>query len=166
MNIVPSYKALLALKRPEENEIVLVSDTRRIYQYHNKEWVLYEPQKPTMSLYQINKQAMAQAETFTEKSIFLAKKDIQKWKNGMSDCKYFFLLSHDLRYYTALIVNPESKTKFEDVVIECLESIGDIKGIGTTEEKDAVEFWVVPKGSQEAFIGYLFPYNKGVIECQ
>ena len=165
MNIVPSYKALLALKRAQEGDIVMTSDDRKTYQYKNKQWIPYEPEKPKLSLYELNSQIVAQMPTYTEKSIFLAKKDIEKWRKTLEDVQYMFLLCHDLRYYTVIKLNSNTTENFSDTIITCLQAIGDIKNIAVTEQKDAIEFWVLPKTENVAYVGYLFPYDEGVVEC-
>ena len=162
MNIVPDYKTLLALKRPEEGEKVLTSDTRKIYEYKNKQWVEATP--PSLTFYDINKQAYMRMNTFKEKDLFLAKNEVKKWRErNFPLSSYFFMLCHDKRYYTLFKIDFNNKEKFEDVFIECLTVLGDVKSIAVTEEKDAVEFWVADEIN--AYIGYLFPYDEGVVEC-
>ena len=45
--------------------------------------------------------------------------------------------------------------------IECLNNIGSIKAIDLTEDKDAIEAWVMAE--DEATCLYLFPYDMGVV---
>ena len=51
-----------------------------------------------------------------------------------------------------------------DIIIECLSNLGNIIDINN-ESQGSIEVWVKDSDG-EAHIGYLFPYDQGVIECR
>ena len=80
----------------------------------------------------------------------------------------YMLLCRELNYYTVFQrqFNAATHENFGDVVIECLENLGDIKSIELTETKDAIEAWIVDPNEHEAYVVYLFNYDQGVIICE
>jgi hypothetical protein len=50
-----------------------------------------------------------------------------------------------------------------DVIFECLENLGTIKDISSTEDKAAVEIWI--ETDNGVTVLYFFNYDGGVIEC-
>jgi hypothetical protein len=74
--------------------------------------------------------------------------------------EYYMLYGKEISYFTLFkIVEPQY---FSYEVIECLKNVGDIKAIDLTEDKDAVEIWVMADG--EATCLYLFPYDLGIVQ--
>lgn len=118
-----------------------------------------------MSLFDINKQIISQQPTYDEAQIEEAKLKIFKFKLNNAESHYFMLLSRDINYYTVFAIDKAAKENLEDVVIELLDSWGDIKDIDFSEEKDSIDCWVKGFNDNMAFFK-LFPYDIGVIECQ
>ena len=74
------------------------------------------------------------------------------------------LLVKEISYYTLFVDNSNSNENMSDIVIECLSNLGNIIDIND-ESEGAIEIWVKDSDG-EAHIGYLFPYDQGVIECR
>lgn len=79
--------------------------------------------------------------------------------------RYYMLLCRELNYYTVFQRQFTGLEDFGDVVIECLENLGNIKSIEVTEDKTAIEAWIV-NSDNEAHVVYLFNYDQGVIICK
>ena len=70
------------------------------------------------------------------------------------------LYGKEISYFTLFkIVEPQY---FSYEVIECLKNVGDIKAIDLTEDKDAIEAWVI--ADNEVTCLYLFPYDLGIVQ--
>jgi hypothetical protein len=110
------------------------------------------------------KTAIAQLPTYNIAQLERAKALIQKFKETMQ-AKYYMLLNRDLNYYTLFNMNSNSNEKFEDVVIECIQNLGEVKNIGLAEANTHIEYWIQTP-DKECFVGYLFVYDEGVVECQ
>ena len=74
------------------------------------------------------------------------------------------LLVKEISYYTLFVGNSSSNENMSDIVIECLSNLGSIIDIND-ESEGAIEIWIKDNDG-EAHIGYLFPYDEGVIECR
>lgn len=73
---------------------------------------------------------------------------------------YYMLLCKEISYYTLFCIDCQVKDKFETMVIECVQDIGDIVDIIINE--DNIEFWT--RKDEEVRCIYLFPYDKGVVK--
>lgn len=115
-----------------------------------------------MSLYDMSKQIVAQLPVrATTAELEPCKKIIRKFKH----LGYYMLLCREENDYTVVRVRKaKSQDKFEDLIIELLQSRGDIKDIDYDTDKQSLECWV--QKDDKIMMYKLFPYNWGVIECQ
>jgi hypothetical protein len=75
------------------------------------------------------------------------------------------VLCRDINYYTVFMIDGDANEKFEDVLLECLKTFGQIKAID--EVDGAFEIWIENEffdGGPYAF--YFFPYDIGVERCK
>lgn len=78
---------------------------------------------------------------------------------------YFMLMCREENYYTVIRVRKaKSPDNFEDLIIELLQTFGDIKDIDYDTDKKSLECWVQKEDEVKMF--KLFPYGWGVLECQ
>lgn len=118
-----------------------------------------------MTNYELNKQIVADSLPLTIEEINQKKEMLTKY---FEEDWAFMLLCKDLSYYTVFLDRTNEQPlppKFADEVIDCLQSIGSIKGIDLNTEQNAVEIWIHPLIAEPA-VAYLFPYSEGVIECR
>ena len=115
-----------------------------------------------MSLYDMSKQIVAQLPVrATAAELEPCKKIIRKFKH----LGYYMLLCREENDYTIVRVRKaKSQDKFEDLIIELLQSRGDIKDIDYDTDKQSLECWV--QKDDKIMMYKLFPYSWGVIECQ
>ena len=121
-----------------------------------------ENKVPLMSLYDASKQIVAQLPARkTAAELEPCKQLLRKFKH----LGYYMLLCREENDYTVVRVrkakNPDN---FEDLIVELLESRGDIKDIDYDTDKKSLECWI--QKEDKVMMYKLFPYNWGVIECQ
>lgn len=148
------------------DEIAIVEETRMLYKWDGAHWNHYKnPKGVNVSLYELNQSAMHAMPVMSDIDIETAKASIKEFINTSNDT-YFMLLSNDKHYYTIFhrIANASlnSYPEVENEIIECLQSQGSIKAIECEDNK--IECWV--SDDTNAYVYYLFPYDKGVIVCQ
>lgn len=118
-----------------------------------------------MTLYDLNKAAVTQLPNYSEADKQAAKELINTYDDFSTMTRYYMLLCRELNYYTVFQRQFTGLEDFGDVVIECLENLGNIKSIEVTEDKTAIEAWIV-NSDNEAHVVYLFNYDQGVIICK
>ena len=164
---IKTLNILNALQNVPEKETALVEEDKTIYVYTDGAWQKFNPDdnKFKINLFELNQIAVAQLPSLTKKDI-AAKQVIVKdyYEKNCAKVNYFMLLSNELRYYTIFSRVPNAKEKIEDVIIECLQNLGDIKSIEKNED-GVIECWVAPS-ADKAYPVYFFDYTEGVIECQ
>lgn len=74
---------------------------------------------------------------------------------------YYMLLCHDRRDYTIFHTNTITNSIWKDLY-ECLHNRGNIMSIDETEDKGAIEIWLLIE--DEAYCYYFFPYESAVVE--
>ena len=121
-----------------------------------------EKQLPLMSLYDMSKQIVANLPIrSTAAELEPLKKILRKFKH----LGYYMLLCREENDYTVVRVRKaNSPDKFEDLIIELLQSRGDIKDIDYDTDKKSLECWI--QKEDKIMMYKLFPYSWGVIECQ
>jgi len=119
------------------------------------------------NLYEMNKIIVKDHEPELTEGNLNSKKQIiidyiQKCKNN-----YYMLLCNERKDYTVFRWS-DLKSSLAPMCIanilvdECLKNRGSIHGIDLTQEKDAVEIWLVI--DDDAYVYYFFPYDAAVIE--
>lgn len=165
MNLIKGTKSMIhSLPRPEVGEVAYATDTNELYIFKDNQWVLATPETKgnvEMSLYDMNKQIIAQLPTMKQcqEKIDLMN-DFVKQANNV----YYMLYGKEISYFTVFVTNmfEYEIATLGDAVYECLANVGPIKSIEYTENKDAIEIWVM--ADEEATCLYLFPYDSGIVK--
>ena len=117
---------------------------------------------PLMSLYDMSKQIVANLPVrSTSAELEPLKKILRKFKH----LGYYMLLCREENDYTVIHVRKaKSEDKFENLIIEILQSRGDIKDIDYDSDKQSLECWI--QKEDKVMMYKLFKYNWGVITCE
>lgn len=168
--LMVTEKTMYALPRPALGEIVYTTDTQKVYVYTEEGWqplgdnVKLEGEGLKMSLYDLNQSIISQLPELTELDDKINL--INEYKTNTAN-QYYMLYGKDISYFTLFhCQNPIFTGNYPTLgeeVIDCLKSIGIIKCIDYTENKDAIEIWVDYNDTSVCI--YLFPYDNGVINC-
>lgn len=164
---VPTIAALQALKNFEDEEVVYVEANEMLYICQNGNWIPYEPndnvaEQPQLTLYDLNKMLISQMPNETDD------KKIKKiFKNYFRKTNYdvYMLLCAELRHFTVLLRDKKSPEFFEDVMLEILKNLGNIKSV-EYQDDEVIEIWFQDYSHNEIHVAYLFNYEEGVIKCQ
>lgn len=146
---------------PKEGEVVYNTNeaNKGCFVYHDGSWMKLNSESSgfNLGLYDMNKQIVAQLPTLTDLKDKVYTIDCLEAKYNN---EYYMLYGKEISYFTLFkIVEPQY---FSYEVIECLKNIGEVKAIDLTEDRDAVEIWIMADG--EATCLYLFPYDLGVVQ--
>lgn len=146
------------VKRCKQGEIAYITDTNEYAMYNGETWQPFskeintDGQALSMNLYELNKMIVSQLPRATEK-------DIQSFKTILKDfsqtinSNYYMLLCKDISYYT-IFTKSKTNELFEDLVIECVQNVGDIITIEKTPEEQAIEIWICNENN-DAYCMYL-----------
>lgn len=152
----------------EANEGDIAIDTIKLntyYIYQNKAWheMAINPNGIELDLYSLNKQIIMQL-PFLEESVVNSKKKMLNEFLENTRNVYYMLYGKEISYFTVFHYESFEIENFDDLVIECLENIGNIKSIEyADEEKNAIEIWVESKKTHDITCLYLFPYDTGIV---
>lgn len=149
---------------PKEGDLGYSSETEKLYVYTNGQWEIIKGETNLgMSIYDLNKQLIAQLPELTEEQLDDAGNLIKQYVEDQAN-EFYMLLCRDLNYYTLFrIVDFLSEPMVISEVLGCAEDLGNIKSI-EFNDNNAIEIWVHPTDSDPVAM-YLFPYDAGVIEC-
>jgi hypothetical protein len=118
------------------------------------------------NLYEMNKIIVKDHEPELTEGNLNSKKQIIIDYIKKSNNQYYMLLCNDRKDYTVFRRqenNDESAKEISKILVdECLINRGSIRGIDLTQEKDAVEIWLVI--DDDAYVYYFFPYDAAIIE--
>ena len=149
-------------------QYAMVKNQMFMYIDSNKGWRPFNPKGEQIEIsqnaYLMAKTVAAQAPLLTAEQIDKSKELISNFITKHNTTKYYMLLVKEISYYTLFVDNSSSNENMSDIVIECLSNLGNIIDIND-ESEGAIEIWVKDNDG-EAHIGYLFPYDQGVIECR
>lgn len=115
-----------------------------------------------MSLYDINRQIIAQLPAFEEIQWEGAKKVLADWRAEI-DNTYFLLYGKEISYFTLFkksVLDEDAKDLFTELK-DCLDAIGSVKAFDVVEDKSAIEIWVEYGDTMTCM--YLFDYDNGVV---
>ena len=160
MITVPSKEILFALPRkPKENELACVENSHTIYKANSKVKV---DGGLTLSLYELNKTAMAQMSEMTAEQKKEAIKLIQKYTKEATSETYYMLLGREINYYTVFPVLPDnhSATPIASTVLECAANVGEVVDV-SLNNANAIEIWV--KTQNDAACLVFFDYTMGIV---
>jgi hypothetical protein len=166
--MIEQVEKLSDIEMPSHGQTVWCSSEDKCYRYDAIEGWQEVPEDGStevgMSMYDINKQIISQLPVMSNEGV--AEK-LTEIKNYVDDLKntFYMLLCRDINYYTVFMIDGDANEKFEDVLLECLNTFGQIKAI---DEIDAAfEIWIENElfdGGPYAF--YFFPYDVGVERCK
>lgn len=167
-NLCLKKDAIFKLPRPHAGQVAIASDTNETYIYGKDGWQLFNDVKVegkglNMSLYNLNQSIIAQMHNiidFTD-SIMLINEFNETVKN-----KYYMLYAKDISYFTVFHMEKYGEfINLGDAVVECLNSIGKVKSIDYTANKDAIEIWIQQQ-EDEPICAYFFPYDTGIVTVE
>lgn len=116
-----------------------------------------------LKLIDLNKQIISQIENYTEED-FINAMDITCDYMNINPGKYYMLLCKDYNYYTLFELGNIDCPSLPEELMECLQNIGPVKAFDMTDDKDAIEIWVMV--DDEPYVMYFFNYDRGVVKCQ
>ena len=144
---------------PDEGEIIQNPDGEYlIWKDGNWNKINVEGSNISMGLYDMNKQIIAQLPTLTTNDLLKKLPLVEELHNKYNN-EYYMLYGKEISYFT--LFKLKQVESFPHEAIDCLQNIGPIKAIDLTEDKDAIEAWVM--ADDEATCLYLFPYDMGVV---
>ena len=119
------------------------------------------------TLYDVNKGLVAKNEIQLTEGIINSKKEIVKNFIMKTENAHYMLLCKEQSDYTIFrrynMEDTEKAMEISNILIdECLKNRGEIRGIDLTNDKDAIEIWLIIE--DEAYCYYFFPYDAAVIE--
>lgn len=144
---------------PDEGEIIQTPEgDYLVWKDGNWNKINVEGSNISMGLYDMNKQIIAQLPTLTTDDLLEKLPLVEELHNKYNN-EYYMLYGKEISYFT--LFKLKQVESFPHEAIDCLQNIGPIKAIDLTEDKDAIEAWVM--ADDEATCLYLFPYDMGVV---
>lgn len=118
------------------------------------------------SLYDINKNIIENnVEVLTPEELENKKPELIQWLQE-TNATYYMMLCNELKDYTVFRSEYKTIASYEEMINilidECLPNRGLVKAIDLTENKDAIEIWLIVDGS--AHVYYMFSYDAAIIE--
>jgi hypothetical protein len=166
--MIEQVETLEAILEPYAGQTVWCSTEDKVYRYDPIEGWQYIPDDTEssvgMSMYNINKQIIAQLPPISEADMIAVKREIIRKYCDQMKAEYYMLLCRDINYYTVFRIDIKlADETIEDVLVDCANYIGAIKSIGFTEDEQALELWMT--NEEDTYAAYFFPYDQGVIVC-
>lgn len=163
---VPNYNILTELPKAhlKNGELAETSNDNKkwVYDEEAQDWKEYETAGVQMSLYDMNKQLVAQMPEMTDNDKMT--EIINNYKDK-TDNSHYMLLCRDINYFT--LFEEDSFTeqeRFATLVLECIHDVGIIHDMMITEDNGAIEIWVKPLNEEaDMLVMYLFAYDAGVV---
>ena len=146
---------------PQDGEIVINTVDDGYYIYKDGNWMKINVENSglNLSLYDLNKQIIAQLPILSDEELSNKKTVINQLHEKFNN-EYYMLYGKEISYFTLFKI--ANSKFFGDEVIECLNNVGDVKCIDMTEPGDAIEIWI-QSDMQEVTCLYLFPYDTGLV---
>ena len=158
---------LYAIQNHEPGEIAFVTKENKMMIWdEEKGWIEFAPTDKDfntgLTLYDVNKNLINSMEPLT-KEILQQKENLLNnyFKNANNN--YHMLLCRDYNYYTLFAHNFLTvKPDFVSAVLGIVEELGPVYSVDATDD-GAIEIWIKPKGENNPYAFYLFPYDSGVV---
>lgn len=148
--------------RYQDGDTMYIQDEDKVYIYKNKEWkelkATIVDSNIQMSIYDLNKQIMAQMEPFTIEQWEQSEKDLTNWEKNNNN-NYYMMLCKEKSYYTLFVGDGYEFHNFGAAIRECLEFVGNVVSIDINPE--VVEIWI--KEQNDSYCIHLFGYDEGVV---
>ena len=166
--MIEQVETLEEITEPYAGQTVWCSTEDKVYRYDPIEGWQYIPDDEEtsigVSMYDINKQIIAQLSPIDEEDMVVVKREIIRKYCDQMKAEYYMLLCRDINYYTVFRIDIKlADETIEDVLVDCANYIGAIKSIGFTEDEQALELWMT--NEEDTYAAYFFPYDQGVIVC-
>lgn len=118
---------------------------------------------PKVSLYEMNRQLIAQMKPYGADEMETAKTLLAEWTTKNVDTYYMFLC-HDVRYFTLFDFTRHGAVfgEFIDEFFEVLKDFNQIFDI-SIDTNGVIAVWANWEDDELPYCFYLFPYGKGVI---
>lgn len=164
------FKSLKSLKdytekhgRFQDGDIIEVQDEDQLYFYKDNSWhelpgKINVDSNIEISLYDLNKQVMAQLEPFDIDKWKQAEKDIDEWDSNIK-ASYYMMLCKEKSYYTVFTDDGYEFHGLGAAVRECLEFVGNVVSIDINS--NVIEIWI--RELDDAYCLHLFDYDQGVV---
>lgn len=150
------------ISNPNEGDFVYIESLKQIKQYKDSNWEnIAADSNLNFSLYDLNRQIIAQLKPLTEEEITDKTKIISDFEQEKKN-RHYLLYGKEISYFTLFEADEFTKADFGSEVIDCLKNVGNIKSIELTKAKDAIEIWL-SDNNNEVTVLYLFPYDEGVV---
>lgn len=170
--MIERVEKLSDILTPEPGQIVYVESEEKVYRFDPVEgWqVAKMDSNISLSTYDINKMVVGSLPSLSDELIADKKKDLKDFITKTKN-KYYMLLNNELKYYTLLHLDKnKGQENVEDIIIECLTNMGEIKMIDPVQSEpedniNAMELWITAK-DETSYVFYLFGYDEGVIICK
>ena len=123
-------------------------------------------QMTTPTLYEMNKNLMANETPLTGKEVAAKRMQMDHWlTEDEGKMEYLMLLNNELKDYTIIKLSPEvNKIAYTtDVIIDCMTNRGTIYSI-FKNDNNAWEIWIKYKKDNEFYVYYLFDYSTAVVD--
>lgn len=166
MIIVQTRADLDKLPRCNEGDVATVKDTQEVYFYKDG-WQLISVQGVgdgiSVSLYDLNKTVIPQFPPLSEEDINKIFKLFNTFHQEQKN-DFYMLYGKEISYFTVFscMAGLDTTEDFATVVLDCLRSVGSMRLADWTEDKTAIEIWVVDENNVATCL-YLFPYDLGVV---
>ena len=147
--------------RFQNGDVVKIHEEDKYYVYRDGWQELkadFKDSEVSMKLYDLNKQIMAQMESYDIDKWEQAEKDIDAWEKEIK-ANYYMLLCKEKSYYTIFVDDGYEFHGLGAAVRECLEFVGNVVSIDI--EPEVIEIWI--RELDDAYCMYLFNYDKGVV---
>lgn len=163
---VLNLSTLHALQNHKLGEVAWVEDIEKFYVYTENGWTeMAADSNLNLSLYEVNKQIIAQMPTLSGTDLEEARLTLSHYVNGLDHSDdYYMLLCYDLRYFTMFARDQKYEENIVDAIMDCLSYVGEVKSVEESADGQAVEIWVTK--DEEAYVMYFFDYGRGVVLCQ
>ena len=166
--MIEQVEKLSDIEMPSHGQTVWCSSEDKCYRYDAIEGWQEVPEDwntevgMNMNIYDINKQIVSQLPTLSYEQIGKKLIEIRDFVKA-TDNKFYMLLCNDINYYTLFMRDLKiAKESIEEIVIECIQNLGDVKAIDDVD--DAIEIWV--ENEHGCYAMYFFPYDRGVEVCK
>ena len=149
----------------EEGDVAMIKDSNQVYIYKSGNWELLKLKAAEsnikMTMYDINKQIMAQVPELNQKEKNDAHKIINDFA-ALTKQRHYMMLCFEERYFTIF-----EQAKLYDfgslgaAVFACIGNIGQIKSVSYNDSQ-AVEIWITTtNGETNCYL--LFGYDEGMV---
>ena len=147
--------------RYDKGELVYLTDLEKVQMYNGEAWMdlpssakINNESSLGMSLYDLNKSAMAQFPPMEDFSYAISLINCFQIDNNY---KYLMLLCKEISYYTIFMKDSKDWETMDlgNSVIECLLNVGHVLSVDLTEAQDAIEIWVRTNDNENICM-YLF----------